>query len=147
MSQAALNGLEQTSGLRVAGWDFDLDELVVVFGGAVGLAVGSVVEESSDILSQTVTHLAQLLAVAVDFVRIFAVHAVLGVDLEVVGGPRLVHVDGSADGADGVLEEAHSAVLLGARRGLGVDDGRHGVLAGEGRHDDDGSVLQDGSRW
>lgn len=148
MAEAAFDGLEEASDLRVIGGELDLDELVLLFRGAVGFAVCFVVEKGSDFLGETVADLAQLAMRAVDLVRIFAIGADLGVDFKVVGGPRLVDIDWPADGADRVLEEADHALLLGARGGLGVDDGRHGVLAGEGRHDDDdGSLLQYGFGW
>lgn len=111
MAETALDGLEQTADLDVAGWHLDLDGLVVFFDGAVGPAVGALIEERSHVLGKTVADVAKLVVVAVHLVGITAVGTVPGVGLEVVGSPGLLGVDGTRDGRDGVTHEAHIALL------------------------------------
>lgn len=84
-----------------------------------------VVEETGNFLGKTVTSIAKLLVVAVDFVWVVAVGTLAGVHLEVVGGPALGGVDWARDGDDGILVEADHSFLLGVSGRLGGDHGRH----------------------
>jgi hypothetical protein len=125
MAKAALNGLEEACHLDVAGGDLDLDNLVVLLLGGVGLAV-LVVEVHGDALGQTVTSVTELFVVAVDLVGVVAVGTVAGVHLKAVQGPALLVGQRTGDGEHRVLHEANDALLLGGD-GLDVDDGGHGV--------------------
>ena len=102
MAETALDGLEQTADLNVAGWHLDLDGLVVLFDGAVRPAVGALVEERRHLLGQAVADLAQLIVVAVNLVGITAIDTVPGVGLEVVSSPGFLRVHRTRDGRDGV---------------------------------------------
>lgn len=125
MTETALDGPEETADLHVGRRHLDLDQLAVFLDGAVCLAVGVLVEERGDLLGKAVADVAELFVVAVDVVGVVAVGAVVGVGLEVVGGPGLFGIHGTRDGRDGVAHEADIALLPRAGRGLGGDDGRH----------------------
>lgn len=134
MTETALDSSQQAPDLVVASWDLDADDLVVFLGGAVGLAVGVVVDVPGDFLGKTVALVAELVVAAVDLVWVLAEGALPGVHLKVVGCPALGRVHGTRDRAHGILLEAHYSVLLEGGNLLGLDDSGHAVLAREGRH-------------
>lgn len=90
MAQGAFDGLQETTNLLVTRWNLDADKLVVFLGGGVGLAIGVVVEESGNLLGETVADLAELLVLAVDFIGIVAVDTLLSMELKVVCSPGLL---------------------------------------------------------
>jgi hypothetical protein len=125
VTDAALNGLQETADLDVAGGDLNADELVVLFNSGVGGSVGLLVDEASDFLGQAVADIAELLVVAVDLVGVVAVGALPGVHLEVVGGPALGRVYRTREREHGILVEADHALLFGRRGPRVVDGGGH----------------------
>lgn len=113
MSEAAFNGLQEAADLDVASGNLNADKLVVLLDGGVGVAVGLVVDEAGDVLSKTMSYIAELLVVAVDLVWVVAVGTLAGVCLEVVGGPGLGGIHWAGDTLNGVLVEANHSRRLG----------------------------------
>jgi hypothetical protein len=113
VSQTTLDSPQEAADLDVAGWDLDTDGLVVFLLGGVGVAVGLVVDVACDILGKAVTGFTELLAVAVNLIRVVAVDTLASVCLKVVGGPGLGGVDWSGDTFDWVFVEADHSLLLG----------------------------------
>lgn len=68
---------------------------MVFLNGAVGQAVGAVVDEVCNVLGETVADVTELVMGAVDFVGVVAVGTFAGVHLEVVGCPALGRVHGT----------------------------------------------------
>lgn len=138
MSQAAVDGLEEAACLDVASWDLNTDELVVLLSSRVGVAVRFKIDVTSNFLSQTVTHVTELLMFAVDLVRVVAVGTLASVHLEVVSSPGLGSVDWARETFNGISVKADRPLWRGR---LSVNDSRH--VGAKIRHLG-GGVFQDG---
>ena len=88
MTQAALDSPQEAADFDVTGWDFDLNDLVVLFLSGKGLPI-LVVDVGGDVLSQTVSKFTELPAAAVNFVWVMAVCTLASVHLEVIQCPTL----------------------------------------------------------
>ena len=95
MADAAFDCLQEASHLVIIGWHLDTHRLAVFLDGAVGVAVGVVVDIAGNLLGKSVAHVTELLVLAVDFVGFVAVNTFPGVHFKVVCSPAFVGVHGT----------------------------------------------------